>query len=195
MGRTYQEIDDRLAKFILAQPVFFVATAPSGSDGHINCSPKGNQDSLAILGEREVAYRDLTGSGIETVAHLQDNGRVVLMFCAFEGPPRIVRLHGHGEVLTVKDPRFDELMTRFTPHESTRVIIRIDVMRISDSCGYGVPIMNFERHRDNIDRWVESKGGRSGVERYQAERNAESLDGLPGLSGLSGLSARRGMSA
>lgn len=182
MAKSYDGIDARLKEFIERQPVFFVATAPSGPDGHVNCSPKGNRDDLAVLGEREVAYRDLTGSGIETIAHLRENGRIVIMLCSFSGPPRIVRLHGRGEVVTPGHPRFEELSAHFAPHLGTRAVIRVDVERVSDSCGYGVPLMAFEDHRDNMDHWSRTKGP-EGIEAYRAEKNAHSIDGLRGLAG------------
>ena len=180
MARTYGAIDGRLADFVLAQPVFFVATAPSGSEGHVNCSPKGNLDSLVLLGARTVAYQDLTGSGVETIAHLRDNGRIVLVFCAFAGPPRIVRLHGHGEAVERGDARFPELAARFRDRPGARAVVVVEVERISDSCGYGVPLMDFLGHRDKIDKWEASKGA-DGVTAYRVEKNAVSLDGLKGL--------------
>ena len=182
MGRTYEHIDGRLADFVLGQPVFFVATAPGGAGGHVNCSPKGNKGSLVVLGPRTVAYQDWTGSGVETIAHLRENGRIVLMFCAFEGPPRIVRLHGVGGVCPPADPGFEELADRFEAPTApgTRAIVRVDVQRISDSCGYGVPLMDFRAHRDNLDHWADTKGP-DGLEAYRAEKNRASIDGLPGL--------------
>ena len=180
MGKTYPAIDARLSGFILAQPVFFVATAPLDPAGHVNCSPKGNRDDFAVLGDHRVAYRDLTGSGVETIAHLRENGRIVVMFCSFDGPPRIVRLHGHGEVVAHGHPEFDSLVGRFPEKPGFRAVIAIDVERISDSCGYGVPLMTFESHRSNIDHWAETKGP-EGLVAYQTEKNAASLDGLPGL--------------
>ncbi len=180
MGRVYESIDERLAAFIDRQPMFFVATAPSGTGGHVNCSPKSNDGDLVVLAEREVAYRDLTGSGVETIAHLRDNGRIVIMLCAFEGPPRIVRLHGRGEAIVPSDPRFAALAARFPEHGGTRAFIRLDVDRISDSCGYGVPLMTFVGHRENLDHWAETKGAQ-GMADYRAEKNAQSLDGLAGL--------------
>jgi Pyridoxamine 5'-phosphate oxidase len=180
VGKTYDRIDGRLAEFISKQPVFFVATAPLASDGHVNCSPKGANGSFAILGERRVAYQDMTGSGIETIAHLRENGRIVVMFCAFEGPPRIVRLHGRGEVVASDHPEFDELVSRFSTSMSTRAVILVEVTRISDSCGYGVPLMTFEAHRENLDHWAETKGP-EGLLAYRAEKNRSSIDGLPGL--------------
>lgn len=181
MGRIYPEIDARLASFVEAQPVFFVATAPLGADGHVNCSPKGNQGTFAVLDDHRVAYLDLTGSGTETIAHLRENGRIVLMFCAFVGPPRTVRFHGTGEAVPLDDQRFDEHLERFTPNAGARAAIVVSVERISDSCGYGVPIMEFQRHRDNLDHWVETKGGADGLVSYRAKNNAESIDGLPGF--------------
>jgi hypothetical protein len=180
MGRTYDEIDDRLAQWLGEQPVFFVATAPLAGDGHVNLSPKGMDGTWVVTGPRQVAYLDLTGSGVETIAHLRENGRIVLMFCAFSGPPRIVRLHGRGEAILPGDDRFTALAPRFPEMPSTRSIIVVDVERIADSCGYGVPQMTYERDRDNVHKWAAAKGP-DGIAEYQATRNAVSLDGLPGL--------------
>jgi len=181
MGRTYDEIDDRLAGWICGQPVFFVATAPLSAEGHVNLSPKGLDGTWAVLGPRQVAYLDLTGSGVETIAHLRENGRIVLMFCAFTGPPRIVRLHGRGQALLPDDPRFAELAPRFPDLMSTRSIILVDVERIADSCGYGVPEMTYEHDRDQLHKWAKGKGPEGLVE-YRATINATSVDGLPGLA-------------
>ena len=179
VGKTYDEIDRRLRTFIESQPVFFVSTAPLGADGHINLSPKGNQSDLRVVGPRRVQYRDLTGSGAETIAHLRENGRITLMFCAFDGPPRIVRLHGHGRALTGGD-EFDEQSNEFPPHAGTRSIIDIAVERISDSCGYNVPLMPFTEHRRNLDHWTAQKSADDLAE-YRREKNASSIDGLPAL--------------
>lgn len=182
MGRIYEELDDRLAGFLRRQHVFFVATAPSGDGGHVNLSPKGLDGTFAVLDPRTVAYLDLTGSGIETVAHLRENGRIVVMFCAFDGTPRIVRLHGRGEAVLAGDPRFDDLARRFPARPGIRSVIVVALERVSDSCGYGVPLMRFESERDQLHSWAERKGP-DGVVEYQATKNAESIDGLPGLSG------------
>jgi hypothetical protein len=184
MGLLNPEINDRLANFITAQPVFFVATAPLSPTGHINCSPKGNDGTLAIVDKRRVAYLDLTGSGIETVAHLKENGRILLMFCAFAGPPRIVRLHGTGQVTSLGEPGYDEVAAPFGSKAGARAVIVVHIERISDSCGYGVPLMSFERHRDNLDHWVDTKGP-DGLVEYRADKNTESIDGLPGLPRVS----------
>ena len=181
MGRTHDVIDDRLSGFLAAQPVFFVATAPLSPDGRLNLSPKGLAGTFAVLGPATVAYLDLTGSGIETVAHLRENGRIVVMFCAFEGPPRIVRLHGRGEAVLPGNDRFAGLAGRFPPRPGIRSVIRVDVDRVAESCGYGVPIMAFQADRSDLDRWAGRKGPQ-GIARYQAERNAGSIDGLPGLA-------------
>ena len=181
VGRLYDSIDGRLRTFILAQPVFFVATAPSGEEGHVNCSPKGNNGSLAVVGPRQVAYQDLTGSGSETIAHVRQNGRIVLMFCSFEGPPRIIRIHGRGGVITPGDARWSDLAGRFDPNLGMRSVIVVDAERISDSCGYSLPIMSFQRHRDNLDHWAEEKGP-EGLVAYREDKNARSLDGLPSLT-------------
>jgi hypothetical protein len=145
----------------------------------VNCSPKG-LDSFRILSGTEVAYHDLTGSGVETIAHLRENGRIVIMFCAFDGAPNIVRLHGRGTAVMPGDPGFEELAGHFPPHPGTRSIIRVNVNRISDSCGFSVPLYQYEGERDILDKWAASKGP-DGVREYQATRNAVSLDGLPGL--------------
>lgn len=178
MSRTFDAIDDALAAFIGAQHVFFVATAPSARDGHLNLSPKG-LDAFRILDAHTVAYLDLTGSGIETLAHLQDDGRIVLMFCAFEGAANIVRLHGRGEIVTPDAPDFAALRGRFPALAGVRSIVRVRVDRISDSCGFGVPLYRYEGMRADLVTWAERKGD-DGLEAYRRERNAASVDGLPG---------------
>jgi hypothetical protein len=180
MGRTYEGIDQHLATWLLARPVFFVATAPIDVTGHVNCSPKGGPGSFVVLGERQVAYQDLTGSGAETVAHLRENGRIVLMFCAFDGPPKIVRLHGRGVAVMAGAPRWEELSARFPDRLAARAVVLVDVERISTSCGYGVPLMRFEGHRHEMERWAQSKGA-DGLDAYRRKNNAESIDGLPAL--------------
>lgn len=181
MGKTYSEIDETLQTFIAAQRVFFVATAPSGADGHVNCSPKG-LDSFRVLDRSTVAYLDFAGSGVETIAHLRQNGRIVIMLCAFEGPPKILRLHGRGTVIEPTDARFEPLRAHFpdAPRLGVRSIVRVDVTRIGDSCGYGVPLYRYERQRDQLTAWAENKGA-AGIEAYEREKNATSLDGLEGL--------------
>jgi len=185
MGKVYDGIEPRIADFIERQRVFFVATAPSGPDGLVNLSPKG-LDSFRILGRREVAYLDFVGSGVETIAHLRQNGRVVFCLCAFEGPPLIVRLHGRGEAIEPGDARFAELRARFpeVPLEAAvRAVIRADVERVSDSCGYGVPLYAFESERSQLHDWAGRKG-EAKLADYRRDHNARSLDGLPGLRGI-----------
>lgn len=182
MARVYDGIDGALAEFLARQPVFFVATAPSGPDGHLNLSPKGLTDTFRVLDPATVAYLDLTGSGIETIAHLRENGRIVIMFCAFEGPPRIVRLHGRGTVLLPGEPGFDELVGHFPARVGTRSVVRVAVERVADSCGFGVPRMHYEGDRDDLIRWSTRKGEDALVE-YRAKKNRLSVDGLPGLDG------------
>ena len=182
MGKTFDAIEGKLEDFILRQHMFFVATAPLAADGLVNLSPKG-LDSFRILGPRTVAYLDLTGSGIETVAHLKENGRIVIMFCAFEGPPKIVRLYGTGEVIEPGAPDFDELVGRFPTMPGTRSVIRVDCHRVADSCGFGVPLMSFEGERTQLTASAERKGP-EGIEDYKAAKNAVSLDGLPGLEAV-----------
>ena len=179
MGQVSDAIDDRTAAFIAAQRVFFVATAALAADGHVNLSPKG-LDTFAVLDPHTVAYLDLTGSGVETIAHLRENGRITICFAAFEGPPKIVRLYGRGTVLTASDPDFEALAARFPEYLGARSVIRVAVERVADSCGYAVPEYAFARERQQLVQWAERKG-RDGVRTYQEERNSASIDGLPGL--------------
>ena len=182
MGKIFDEITGKLATWIEAQSLFFVGTAPLAGDGHVNVSPKGDLRWFRIIGSRQVAYLDFVGSGAETIAHLRENGRIVVMFCAFEGPPRIVRLHGTGSVLLPGEDGFDDLLAAFDPPEhALRSLIRIDVDRISDSCGYSVPLMRFDGRRSQYDDWVDSKVRTTGLDAYVAEKNAESIDGLPAI--------------
>ncbi len=180
MGNEYTEIDDRLQKWIGRQHVFFVATAPLSADGLVNCSPKG-LDSLRILGPTTLAYVDIGGSGIETVAHLKENGRIVIMMCAFAGPPKIIRFYGSGRVIEPHDDQFAELLAEFPPQPSSRNIIEVSVGRIIDSCGYGVPLYDFQKDRDSFDNYYGSKTDES-IAEFRQTRNASSLDGLPGLT-------------
>lgn len=184
MARTYDSLAPNLADWLTAQPVFFVATAPLSADGHINCSPKGNRHEFVVLDERRVAYLDQTGSGIETFAHLEDNGRIVVMFCAFSGPPRIVRLHGRGRAVRPGEEAFESVVDRFPGGRGVgvRSIVIVECDRISDSCGYGVPIMPMEGHRPTMDEWSQRKGA-EGISAYWEDKNAASIDGLPGLPG------------
>jgi hypothetical protein len=179
MSEVYTRIDDKLRKFIEKQHVFFVATAPAGAEGHVNLSPKG-LDTFRILDEHTVAYLDYVGSGAETIAHLRENGRITIMMCAFEGPPNILRLSGRGEVLEPQDEAYGELRGLFPADPRARSIIRVAVERIADSCGYGVPVYTYEAERTVLRKWAEKKG-EAGLERYQLDNNAESIDGLPAL--------------
>jgi hypothetical protein len=179
MGRTYDALDELLTGFLRAQRVFFVATAPADG-GHVNLSPKG-LDTFAVLDPRTVAYLDLTGSGVETIAHVRQNGRITLLFCAFEGPPRTVRLYGRGRVEPIGTPAFAAMAERFPSYPSARAIIEIALERIADSCGYGVPRYRYDGDRSQLLDWAARKGG-EGVAAYRDERNVQSIDGLPGLS-------------
>ena len=179
MGKLYEALDERLTDFIQRQKLFFVASAPLASDGHVNLSPKG-YDSLAILDARTVAYVDLGGSGVETQAHVQENGRITLMFCAFEGPANILRLYGRGEVFAFDHPRFGELMARFPGFDRARAVILVHIERVADSCGWGVPFFDYRGERDQLRRWVDARPFDEWAAR-RFETNAESIDGLPGL--------------
>ncbi len=172
------EIDAALGEWITAQPLFFNASAPLAGDGHINLSPRG-LDSFRVLGPRRVAYLDLTGSGNETAAHLRENGRVTIMFCAFEGEPRILRLFGRGRVVLPGDDDWTELLGHFNADlPGIRQIVDIEVERIQSSCGYGVPLMAFQGERERLLEWAEKKG-EEGIADYQRRNNAVSIDGLP----------------
>ena len=176
MSKQLEEIDAELAAWLGEQRVFFVATAPLSAEGHVNCSPKGG-DCFRILGPMEVAYVDYTGSGAETTAHLGENGRIVLMFCAFEGKPEIVRLHGMGEVIHLTDDRFADLASLFPHNPGIRSVVRINVTRVSTSRGFSVPFMDFKQDRETLDKWSASKGV-EGLAEYRATKNALSIDGL-----------------
>lgn len=180
MGKIFDGIDERLQAWIARQRMFFVATAPSGDGGHVNVSPKGPIEALRVLDEHTVAYLDLVGSGAETIAHLKDNGRIVIMLCAFEGGPRIVRLHGHG---TIEDAEAIAFPAVEAMPEQRRTVIRVAVERIADSCGYGVPLMSYEGQRPQMRAWAQRKlaKGPDAIEAYKAEKNAVSIDGLPTL--------------
>ncbi len=180
MGRVSESLDERHVRFIESQRLFFVATAPLDPAGHVNLSPKGF-DSFRILDPRTVAYLDLTGSGIETVAHLRQNGRICLMFCAFEGPPKILRLHGRGEVVEAAEPGYDALAERFPRLEAARSVIRVRLTRVAESCGFGVPLYQYQGEREHYAQFARSLS----PEKFLALKgslNARSLDGLPGLA-------------
>jgi len=179
MGKLYDEITPELHGWISNQQMFFVATAPLDAQGLINCSPKG-MDTFRIIGPTCVAYLDLTGSGAETIAHLRENGRIVFMFCAFEGPPNIVRLYGKGNILTPSCESWEEHRSLFPDYPGARSIIRVDVTRISDSCGYSVPLYEYVEQRKTLENWA-TKQGEEAVNSYQQEKNLRSIDGLPAL--------------
>lgn len=191
MAKVYAQLDERLTKFILAQPIFFVATAPClsapGDGGHVNVSPKGYRDTFAILGPRTVAYLDLTGSGAETIAHLRQNGRITIMFCSFDRTPKILRLYGTGRVVLPADQDWPCLAARFgfgagrgAERGNQRAIVVSELDRIADSCGYGIPVMAPAEERDLLTRWSERRTPEQ-LAAYRAEFNAVSIDGLPAL--------------
>lgn len=180
MGNILEEITPELHQWMAQQKMFFVATAPLSADGHINTSPKGG-DAFRVLGPRQVAWLDLTGSGAETIAHLRENGRMVIMFCAFAGAPRIVRLYGQGEVLRDGHADFAALRALFPPHPGTRSIIRLQVNRVSSSCGFGVPEYAWQQNRETLSKWAEGQGP-DGLAAYWSRKNSRSVDGLPALT-------------
>jgi len=179
--KVYESIDGRLRDFIEAQHMFFVATAPSGDEGHVNLSPKGMGGTFVVIDGHRVAYLDYHGSGAETIAHLRQNGRITIMFCAFEGPPNIVRLHGRGSFVPVDRPECLPLLAHFpTPPDlnGLRAVITVDVARVSDSCGYAVPLMSYEGDRDLLVR-AHSRRDADALAEYRRVKNAASIDGLP----------------
>ncbi len=198
MGRTYHTIDDHLAGWIARQPLFFVGSAPLDAVGHVNVSPKGPIGSLRVLGPTTIAYLDVYGSGAETIAHLRENGRIVVMLCAFSGPPRILRLHGRGEVLRPGDDAYEVLLEQAAFEEPTipaarRSVVCVEVTRIADSCGYGVPLMELEGRRPHGTLSAEKRlraGGPDAIADYIAERNASSIDGLAAIDPAGGTHRR-----
>jgi hypothetical protein len=188
VGRVYECIDERLAGWIAQQALFFVGTAPAGDDGHVNVSPKGPIGSLKVLDDHTVAYLDIVGSGAETIAHVRENGRIVVMLCAFDGPPRILRLHGRGEIVPAHEPRFTALLAAGFDQpehpEARRAIVVVHVTRIADSCGYGVPLMAYEGQRPHADLSTGKRlrtHGPDALLDYQAQKNLHSIDGLPAV--------------
>jgi Pyridoxamine 5'-phosphate oxidase len=178
MGKTYDAVDGRLRDFVERQPVFFVATAPSGDGGHVNVSPKGLADTFVVVDDRTVAYLDLTASGAETIAHVRQNGRITLMFCSFERTPNVVRLHGQGRVVSLYDDEFAAWAARFPANPAARAVVVVDVERVSDSCGYALPVMALQEERDVLTPNMARRGA-DGIVAYRRSKNAVSIDGLP----------------
>jgi predicted pyridoxine 5'-phosphate oxidase superfamily flavin-nucleotide-binding protein len=181
VGRTFDRLTDDLRDFLGRQHVFFVATAPLAGDGHVNVSPKG-YDTFRVLDDRTVCYLDITGSGAETIAHVRENGRITIMCCAFEGSPDVVRLYGRGEVVLPADERFAELAERFPSRSGVRAVIVAHLDRISSTCGFGVPLMDFVADRGRLEEAMAARG-EDGVAAYIASKNAVSIDGLPAVDG------------
>ncbi|MFF7125057.1 MULTISPECIES: pyridoxamine 5'-phosphate oxidase family protein [unclassified Streptomyces] len=186
MGKSYERIDGRLRTFIEEQPLFFTATAPLSGDGTVNLSPKGLKGSFVVLDELTLAYLDFAGSNAETIAHLRENGRITLMWCAFQGPPNIVRVHGRGEAVFRDDPRFRDLVARFPDIDPSlhglRAVIVVHADLVRDSCGYAVPHMAYEEDRDlHAKRFAREDDDSLSAYFTKKEYIATSLDGLPGL--------------
>jgi hypothetical protein len=179
MGRAFESLNDALRTFVERQHVFFVATAPLAGDGHVNVSPKG-YDTFRVLDERTVCYLDISGSGAETIAHVRENGRITIMCCAFEGNPDVVRMYGRGEVVLPGDARFDELVGRFPPRSGVRSVIVVALDRVSSTCGFGVPLLDFVADRERLEEAFAAKGD-AALPAYWASKNAVSIDGLPAV--------------
>jgi len=182
MGKFFDSIQDHHAAFIEKQKMFFVASAPLSSNGHVNLSPKG-LDCFRILSSTRVAYLDIVGSGNETSAHVLENGRITFMFCAFEGPPNILRLYGTGHTVLPDDSQWAELSALFNLPLATRQIIVADIHKVQTSCGFSVPLYEYVGERDHAQKWAEKKGPQ-GLETYKDEKNRVSLDGLPTALGV-----------
>lgn len=184
MGKTYKQIDSTIRDWISLQRVFFVATAPLSGNGILNCSPKG-MDTFRVIDPLTVAYLDLTGSGAETIAHVKENKRIVIMMCAFEGPPKIFRFHGEGEIYQNGEAGFTNLIRNFSKHHGARAIVKIKLGRISDSCGFSVPLYQHKEERETLVKWAKNKG-EDGLIEYRALKNRVSIEGLPGYSAREG---------
>ncbi|KAJ7035175.1 hypothetical protein C8F04DRAFT_1099312 [Mycena alexandri] len=192
MVQFFEEISPSLGKWIDQQQVFWVATSPLARDGHINVSPKGGQGMFHIINSRQVWYEDLTGSGVETISHLRENGRITILFNAFEGPPRIARLYGRGTVYEFGTPEYDNFIPAESRKPGTRSVIVVDVHKVSTSCGYAVPFFDFKAHRTRLLTWAAKKesadcdskdsGLVDGLKRYWNQANLKSIDGLDGLT-------------
>lgn len=179
MGKLSTILDDSTISFIRSQAMFFVASAPLDAAGHVNISPKG-LDTFRVLDSTRIAYLDLTGSGVETIAHIKENGRVTIMFCAFDGPPKILRLHGRGRVIEAEDKEFNELRLAFPDFDGVRSVIVVEVTRVSESCGFGVPLFKYAGERSQLETWAKHKGP-EGLKTYRENKNRSSIDGLRGL--------------
>lgn len=177
MAKVHEAITEQIQAFIAQQHVVFVGTAPLGAGGHVNLSPKGT-DRFRVLSPARVCYLDMVGSGNETSAHLLENGRITFMFCAFDGPPNILRLYGQGYTVLPGQPEWDELAPLFTLALGTRQLIVADITRVQTSCGFGVPLYDYAGERDHMAKWAEAKGA-DGLVRYQQQNNRASIDGLP----------------
>jgi hypothetical protein len=175
MGKRLQKLTPRLIDFISRQKIFFVATAME--HGRINLSPKG-MDSFKVLNDQKVLWLNLTGSGNETAAHVRHSGRVTLMFCAFEGPPMILRLYGTAQVYHKRDEIWDEYISMFPALDGSRQLIDMKIELVQTSCGFGVPLMDYTSERDLLGPWAVEKG-EEGLREYMKLKNAKSLDGYP----------------
>lgn len=180
MSKQLPNIDTELGEWISRQRIFFVATAPLSPDAHLNISPKGG-DAFRVLGPMEVAYQDYTGSGAETAGHLRENGRIIVMFCAFEGAPKVVRLHGRGEIIMPGHAQFDSLAKLFPENLGTRAFVHITLDRVSSSCGFSVPLFDFKTNRDTLDKWAKKEGAENLIA-YRAKKNQTTIDNLPAFT-------------
>lgn len=175
MGQRFKKLNSTLTKFIERQKMFFVGTA--GDDTRVNISPKG-MDSMRVLAPNRVVWLNVTGSGNETSAHVQENPRMTVMFCAFEGDPLILRLYGQAEVIHKNDPQWEELYAMFEPLPGARQIFDLEIDLVQGSCGTAVPFFDYQAPREQLNEWAKNKG-EEGIKEYWREKNHLSIDGVP----------------
>lgn len=175
MGKQYTQLTDPLTDFITRQKMFFVGTA--AADGKVNVSPKG-MDTLRVVSPNRVLWLNLTGSGNETAAHLREQPRITLMFCAFEGDPLILRLYGHARALHPRDPEWAALLALFPNLNGSRQLVDVTIELVQTSCGMGVPFLDYKSERDQLEKWADKKGAQ-GIREYWEVKNQVSLDGKP----------------
>ncbi|KAF9646297.1 hypothetical protein BDM02DRAFT_3171887 [Thelephora ganbajun] len=207
MVKYWEHLQPEHIAWIVAQKLFWVATSPLSPDGHINVSPKGVAGTFHVINEHKVWYEDLTGSGIETISHIRENGRITVMFSAFEGAPRIVRLFGKGTVYEFGSKEYTELIPPEKRNPGSRAVIMVDIYQVSSSCGYAVPFYSYQGERHALNQFFNNKEQKdneaeadaedpsmckaeSGIKEYWENKNAKSLDGLPGLFSASSVGFR-----
>lgn len=174
MAKQFDELTDRHMQFIKQQKLFFVGTATDAS--RVNISPKG-MDSLRVLDRNRVIWLNVTGSGNETAAHIQHSPRMTIMFCAFEGPPLILRLYGSARAIHRGDSEWGDYCAMFEPLPGARQIFELAVDLVQNSCGMAVPLFTYKGDRELLNNWAVKKS-ESGLEEYWKQYNQTSIDGI-----------------